>query len=214
MIHSIGHSTLTKEQFLRALKGVPTVIDIRSHPGSKWPQFRKEELEVWLPGAGVAYEWEPRLGGWDKRHLPLAEGMARHGVDVACYARGKFPKQRISVKTLPGEDDARQEFLPIVKPSWTNQGLYDYSFFMTLPEFLEAADELAERGSREDVAIMCCEGPYYKCHRSMVSDYLVRLGADVRHLPGTKTHSQMLGNRLERYDETVVAAWDRWVAGP
>lgn len=196
MIHSIGHSTLERDKFVHALRGVPIVIDIRSHPSSKWPQFRKEELEVWLPEAGLGYEWEPRLGGWTSKHLCLADEMAKHGVDVKCYAHGKFPKQRIALGIEPGD-----------KPAWTNQGLYDFSWFMTLPEFLDAADELIERGKVEDFAMMCCEGPWYKCHRSMVSDYMVFRGSDVRHLPGKKTHAQSIGNRIERYDPEIISIW-------
>lgn len=208
MIYSVGHSTHSQEAFLKIINGkISTLIDVRSHPGSKWPQFQRENLERWLPEAGIRYEWEPRLGGWDKRHLPLVEEMRAHRVDISCYARGKFPKQRISIKTLPSEADARQEFLPIVKPFWWNQGLLDYSWFMSIPEFLEGAKELIERSQAEDIAIMCCEGPYYKCHRSMIADYLVWSGSDCQHIPGKKMHSQMIGNRLERYELDIIKKW-------
>lgn len=209
MIYTIGHSTLSKEAFLKNLRGVPILIDVRSHPTSRWEQFRKEELEQWLPESNVRYEWWPELGGWDKRHLGLADEMAEHGVDVACYARGKFPKQRIAVSTLPKtESEFRQETLPCCKPEWTNVGLRDYSFFMTLSEFMDGARELLERGEKEDVAICCCEGAWFRCHRSMIADWLVWAGSDCVHLPGKKPHSQSIGNRLERYEEYVISAWN------
>lgn len=195
MIHSIGHSTLSEEQFIKSLRGVSTVVDIRSHPSSKWPQFRKESLETWLPAAGVKYEWEPRLGGWTENHMGFASQMLTHGVDIACYSRGKFPKQRIAKNTQVDPN----------KPAWTNVGLYDFSWFMSLNEFIEAAEELISR--TDDVAIMCCEGPWFKCHRSMVADYIAFRGHDVRHLPGKKTHTQSLGNRLDRYDPEILKSW-------
>lgn len=44
--------------------GVELVVDVRSVPGSRrFPQFRRAELEVWLPAAGIRYRWEPGLGG-------------------------------------------------------------------------------------------------------------------------------------------------------
>lgn len=209
MIFSIGHSTLDEASFLKALRGrVSTVIDVRSHPTSRWPQFHKESLEKWLPESGVSYEWDPRLGGWDKRHLPLADAMVGHGVDVACYARGKFPKQRIAAKILLADEHGPALGAPSdSKPVWTSQGLYDFSWFMSLPEFVSGALALRTRGETEDVAIMCCEGPWYKCHRSMISDFLVYAGSDALHLPGKKMHSQMIGNRIQRYDDEIVSIW-------
>ena len=214
MIYSIGHSTLPASEFanLATLSSVSTIIDIRSHPTSRWEQFRKESMEEWLPKAGITYEWWPELGGWDKRHAFLSSEMAAHGVDVDCYVKGKFPKQRIAINKEP---DCRQEFLPIVRPSWTNVGLRDFSWFMSLPEFMEGADRLLERGARENVAIMCCELLWWKCHRSMVADYMVWLGEEIVHLQPKRTlHSQAIGNRLARYETEIESTWNKWVTIP
>lgn len=198
MIYSIGHSTLTEDAFLNTLGVVPCLWDIRSHPTSKWPQFYKNNMEVWLPVASKQYEWHPELGGWDKRHAYLITEFAVFDVDVTTYTSGKFPKQRIG-KGLVTQDT----------PSWTNQGLWDYQFFMTLPEFMDGVDVLIERGKTEDIAICCAEVLWWKCHRSMVADYIVYLGYDVVHLIGSKqtSHKSALGNRLERYHKYVLQAW-------
>lgn len=86
---------------------------------------------------------------------------------------------------------------------------------MSLPEFLAGADRLIERGRTEDVGIMCCECLWWKCHRSMIADYLCFRGGDAVHLqPQLKAHSKALGNRLERYDPDVFSAWTSWTPGP
>jgi len=223
MIYSIGHSTLSAGDFLAASAPVSVILDVRSHPTSRWEQFRKESMEVWLPDGGIGYEWWPSLGGWTASHMDQAEAMISHGVDIACYSRGKFPKHRIALGTRePTPADCAQGTLPGMKPSWTNVGLRDYSFFMSTPEFLGGADELIRRGSKEDVAIMCCECQHWRCHRSMVADYLAYKGVDVHHLMPrfrqkdrvkylagsvSTPHSRGLGNRLERYDEYVLRTW-------
>jgi uncharacterized protein (DUF488 family) len=39
-------------------------VDVRRFPGSRrHPHVARDQLEQWLPAAGVAYRWEPRLGG-------------------------------------------------------------------------------------------------------------------------------------------------------
>lgn len=201
---TIGHSNMPLEEFIGRCKRdhITTVIDIRSHPTSKWPQFRKEEMERWLPDAGIGYEHEPGLGGWDVRHMPVAEEMARYGVDVAAYSRGAFPKQRIG-RNRPSPDEG---------PSWTNQGLYDYAWFTVLPEFRNAAHRLVTRVGAAELdrpAVMCAESLWWKCHRSMVADYLVAvLGWPVIHVqPRLTSHAEALGSRIQRYPAEVRYEW-------
>jgi uncharacterized protein (DUF488 family) len=63
---TLGHGTLAAEAFagLVVAAGVELVVDVRSYPGSRrHPHFGREAMTGWLPAAGVAYQWEPRLGG-------------------------------------------------------------------------------------------------------------------------------------------------------
>lgn len=199
MLYSVGHSTLDETSFASLIEPLDVIIDVRSHPTSKWPQFRKEHLETWLPRVGKKYEWEPGLGGWTEKHLPLTEQFKN--VDIPVYAKGKFPKQRIG-KTLAETPLLDQ------KPSWTNVGLLDYSYFMMLPEFQEAAKRVIERGGTENLGLMCCELLWWKCHRSMIADFIVWAGSDIIHLqPKLTYHSKCIGNRLERYEPEVISSW-------
>jgi hypothetical protein len=61
---------------------------------------------------------------------------------------------------------------------------------------------------------MCAEALWWRCHRSMVSDFVVYAGGDVTHLqPERASHAQAIGDRLGRYDPAVLAAWDRSLSG-
>lgn len=161
-------------------------------------------MEEWVPAAGFNYEWWPQLGGWTAKHAPLAKKMSKHGVDLAPYMKGKFPKQRIA-KTSEEEDQKSD------KPKWTNVGLYDYQFFMTILEFLEGARDLALRSQSENVGIFCAEVLWWKCHRSMVCDCLHWYGVESFHVqPKFIEHSKAISNRIERYEPEVIAAWTRF----
>ena len=224
-LFTIGHSPLSQMDFLAMLGGrISTVIDVRSHPTSKWAQFEKNSMRDWLPDAKTGYEWWPGLGGWDRRHERLSPVFEPRGVDLHVYAKGKFPKQRIG-KTFPGTAPENQLRLPGIRPKWTNVGLYDYSWFMTLNEFLEDSDRLIERGKTEDIGFMCCECLWWRCHRSMIADYLAFRGVEsqhimshwrqknkVRFIDGYKLtpHSKVLGNRLERYEPEIIERWKSW----
>lgn len=63
---TIGHSTLTFDEFIAMLKSfqIKVVADIRSFPGSRrFPQFNKETLEITLPANNLEYIYIKNLGG-------------------------------------------------------------------------------------------------------------------------------------------------------
>jgi len=91
----VGHGTLAAEDLRRLLAaaGIDTVVDVRSFPGSRrHPHFGRDQLEAWLPAAGIEYRWEKDLGGFRKpapdspnqalRH-PSFRGYADHMASAA-----------------------------------------------------------------------------------------------------------------------------------
>ena len=70
ILHTIGHSNHPIERFVALLEaaGVETLVDVRSHPGSRFhPQFNKAALARALDTAGIAYRWlGEALGGKPK----------------------------------------------------------------------------------------------------------------------------------------------------
>lgn len=72
---TIGHSTLSVEAFLRALKenGVRTLVDVRRFPGSRrHPQFSQAALFRSLEVEGIHGVWREGLGG---RRQPQPESV-------------------------------------------------------------------------------------------------------------------------------------------
>jgi uncharacterized protein (DUF488 family) len=70
-VRTIGHGTLSAENFALLLHGahIDHVADVRSFPASRHnPQFGRDEMERWVPMAGIAYVWISELGG---RRRPL-----------------------------------------------------------------------------------------------------------------------------------------------
>jgi len=64
---TVGHGTAAADELaaLLAGAGVARLVDVRTAPGSRrHPQFRREVMAGWLGRAGIAYRWEPELGGF------------------------------------------------------------------------------------------------------------------------------------------------------
>ncbi len=102
-IHTVGHGTLPADAFVALVAGaeIARVEDIRSFPGSRHnPQVGREELERWLPEAGVGYSWMRDLGGRRKtvpgsRHVALRNDAFRGYADYM-----ETPTFRASVEDL------------------------------------------------------------------------------------------------------------------
>jgi uncharacterized protein (DUF488 family) len=63
---TLGHGTASQAELLGLLEGagVERLVDVRAHPGSRrHPHVAREAMAGWLARAGVAYRWEPELGG-------------------------------------------------------------------------------------------------------------------------------------------------------
>jgi uncharacterized protein (DUF488 family) len=70
-------------------------------------------------------------------------------------------------------------------PSFRN-----YADYMLSSTFAGAIARLVERGAKCNTAIMCAEQLYFRCHRMLVSDYLVAHGHTVLHILDEKPPKQ------------------------
>jgi uncharacterized protein (DUF488 family) len=78
---TIGHGTATAQELAALLEGagVERLVDVRTAPGSRrHPQFRREAMAGWLAEAGVAYRWEPDLGGFRRPDPDSVNQALRH----------------------------------------------------------------------------------------------------------------------------------------
>ncbi len=63
-----------------------------------------------------------------------------------------------------------------------NPSFRNYADYMLSPRFNEAIQRLVERSEKENTVIMCAEHVYFRCHRMLVSDYLISSGHTVYHI--------------------------------
>ena len=175
-IWTIGHSTRAIDEFISLLKEneINLLADVRAWPGSKrYPHFNKDSLAESLNGHGIRYEHFPELGG--KR------------------------------KSKP---DSRNT-------AWRNASFRGYADYMETEQFQQGVERLLvfarsdglgsrrnERGGGEAVtpcaiAIMCAEAVWWRCHRSLIADYLKARGVKVLHVLGA--------NKVEPHPYTSAA---------
>ena len=63
-----------------------------------------------------------------------------------------------------------------------NESFRNYADYMLTPEFEQAMADLVAPADQSRTAYMCAERVYFRCHRMLVSDWLVAHGHEVLHI--------------------------------
>lgn len=66
--------------------------------------------------------------------------------------------------------------------AWRNEQFRGYADHMETDDFKNGVKELLECASSKRVAVMCAEAVWWRCHRSLIADYLKAEGHEVIHI--------------------------------
>ena len=101
----------------------------------------------------------------------LAESLTAHGIGYE-----HFPE-------LGGKRKSRPDSRNTV---WRNASFRGYADYMETEQFRKGIGRLLEVAVEAGpTAIMCAEAVWWRCHRSLIADYLKARGAEVLHVLGT-----------------------------
>ncbi|MBN9562238.1 MAG: DUF488 domain-containing protein [Alphaproteobacteria bacterium] len=67
---------------------------------------------------------------------------------------------------------------------WENASFRNYADYAMTPEFREGLAELCALGRESTCAIMCAEAVWWRCHRRIITDYLLTEGYSMHHILG------------------------------
>jgi uncharacterized protein (DUF488 family) len=85
----------------------------------------------------------------------------------------------VPMKKLGGRRKVRPDSPHTV---WRNESFRGYADYMDTDEFKAGVDELLGLAATKRTAIMCSEAVWWRCHRSMISDFLKASGVVVEHI--------------------------------
>ena len=92
-----------------------------------------------------------------------------------------------------------------------NESFRNYADYMRSDEFRKGLEQLLENAQHKRAAFMCSESLFWRCHRRLVSDYLLAKGITVQHImPSGELHTHTLtdGARVEEGEVTYPLAED------
>ncbi len=144
----------------------------------------------------------------DIRSFPMSRRLPhfnRESLEKALPAAGiKY----VWMKDLGGRRKKSLEDSPNV--ALRNESFRNYADYMLSPEFEPAITDLIKLGEQSRTAYMCAERVYFRCHRMLVSDWLVARGHEVLHIDDAKpakAHKLMSEARL--VDGQLIYRGDR-----
>jgi uncharacterized protein (DUF488 family) len=133
----------------------------------------EERIAELLHSAGVTMIIDVRIAPGSRRnpHVARAElerWLPRHGI-------GYRWEKRLGGFRRPAPDS------PDV--AWREEAFRGYAGHMRQPDFLAAIDEVLAEAATQQVAVMCSESVWWRCHRRLIADFAeIARGVPVRHL--------------------------------
>ena len=86
------------------------------------------------------------------------------------------------MQLLGGRRKQSQEIGGSLNEGWDNQSFHNYADYTLTDEFKIGVNELIEMSKEETVAILCAEQHPSRCHRLIISNWLVAHKIEVNHI--------------------------------
>ena len=115
----------------------------------------------------------------------------QHNLKIALEAVGI---QYVSMLELGGRRKPNNDSKNTI---WKNESFRGYADYMETTVFATAIIKLEEIALQQTTAYMCSEALWWRCHRSMVSDYLKVKGWNILHIMGI--------NKVQKHKYTAPA---------
>lgn len=156
-------------------------------------------LDIWLRMVN-----EEQLTVWSMGHSTRTSGefldlVAAHGIEAVADVR-RFPASRkyphfnrdvlrdtlsevaVEYVAMPELGGRRRPRRDSHNTAWRNESFRGYADYMETEEFRRGAERLLELARRRRTTVMCAEALWWRCHRSLIADYLKVQGVCVRHI--------------------------------
>ena len=120
----------------------------------------------------------------DVRKMPMSRTNPQFNEDVlsASLSASRIAYEHIAA--LGGLRGKTRGLPADVNGFWENQSFHNYADYALSDQFRTGLDRLVRDGRERRCATMCSEAVWWRCHRRIVSDYLIARGETVFNIMG------------------------------
>ena len=120
----------------------------------------------------------------DVRTVPRSRTNPQYNDDVLPVSLSEFQIRYTHVTALGGRRGRQRDVPEIVNAFWQNQSFHNYADYALSESFHLGLNTLRDFGHASRCAIMCAEAVWWRCHRRIITDYLILNGETVFHILG------------------------------
>jgi uncharacterized protein (DUF488 family) len=120
----------------------------------------------------------------DIRKIPMSRANPQFNKDALAEALAAVQISYEHIAALGGLRGRARTVPPDINGFWTNKSFHNYADYALSAEFHHGLEKLLDDGRERRCAIMCSEAVWWRCHRRIVTDYLIARGETVFHIMG------------------------------
>jgi uncharacterized protein (DUF488 family) len=120
----------------------------------------------------------------DVRRFPRSRTNPQFNAEALGPALQKAGIGYRHLAALGGRRGSVNAKVPSRNTLWREAAFRAYSDYAETDEFRAGFEALLGLAREHEVAIMCAEAVWWRCHRRIVADYLLARGVEVRHILG------------------------------
>jgi len=120
----------------------------------------------------------------DVRTIPRSRTNPQYNAEGFAKALSESGVDYEHVAALGGLRGRKQQVAPAVNGFWENRSFHNYADYALSEEFRSGLARLRELGHMTRCAIMCAEAVWWRCHRRIITDYLIAADETVYHILG------------------------------
>ena len=120
----------------------------------------------------------------DVRAFPRSRSMPQFNIDTLPEELAAKGIGYQHIPALGGRRHHPKDAPPSENTFWRVASFRNYADYAETAEFRAGLDELLALASAHRCAIMCAEAVWWRCHRRIITDYLLARGIPVEHILG------------------------------
>lgn len=118
----------------------------------------------------------------DVRTVPRSRTNPQYNLDTLPELLAPYGIQHEQILALGGLRKKSTAVADEVNAFWENRSFHNYADYALSDEFEEGLDRLMALSRTRRCAIMCAEAVWWRCHRRIITDYLLLRDVEVFHI--------------------------------
>ena len=142
----------------------------------------------------------------DVRSMPRSRTNPQYNMEALPDALAPWQIAYEHIAPLGGLRGRQKRTEPSPNTSWRVKSFQNYADYALTEAFAAGLAHLRRDGAERRCAIMCAEAVWWRCHRRIITDYLIAAGEEVFHImgPGHVDAATLTPGAVVREDKCVI----------